>query len=118
MKKNLGLIICLLIIFGATHHVGFNYYNDIMSLSFVVGGGFGFSLLKNQKNLFVINFGQGAVYFGWLGTLIGLIALTGGKWENWGDIEKMGLALSVAMLTLFYVYTIKLITLLFEKNGS
>ena len=41
-----------------------------------------------------------AVYFGWFGTLIGLIALTAGKWDNWGDIDKTGLALSVAMLIL------------------
>ena len=62
MKKNLGLIICLLIIFGATHHVGFNYYNDIMSLSFVVGGGFGFSLLKS-KNLFIINLDKSCIFW-------------------------------------------------------
>ena len=59
-------------------------------------------------------FGEGAIYFAWLGTLIGLIALTGGKWDNWGDVEKMGPALSVLMLTLFYGYTIKIITLAFE----
>ena len=63
-------------------------------------------------------FGNGAVFFGWLGTLIGLIALTGGKWENWGNIEKMGPALSVAMLTILYGYIIKLVTVSFEKNNS
>ena len=61
-----------------------------------------------------MNFGEGAIYFAWLGTLIGLIALTGGKWDNWGDVEKMGPALSIMMLTLFYGYTIKIITLAFE----
>ena len=63
----------------------------------------------------LINCGNGAVYFGWIGTLIGLIALTAGKWDNWGDIEKTGLALSVAMLTLLYGYIIKLITLVFRN---
>ena len=47
--------------------------------------------------------------------LIGLIALTAGKWDNWGDIDKTGLALSVAMLTIFYGYIIKLITLVFKN---
>ena len=60
--------------------------------------------MKNQKDKFITNCGNGAVYFGWLGTLIGLIALTSGKWDNWGDIEKTGMALSVAMLTLLYGY--------------
>ena len=116
MKKFMGLIICMFMIFGAVIHVDPKLYNDFLSLLMVVGGGFGYSFLKNQKDSFIINFGKGTVYFGWLGFLIGLIALTGGKWENWGDIEKMGPALSVAMLPLLYGYTIKLITLTFEKK--
>ena len=116
MNKFLGLSLCLFMIIGAVIHVGPKYYNDILSLKIVIGGAIGYSLLKNKKNEFIINFGDGAVYFGWLGTLIGLIALTGGKWDNWGDIEKMGPALSIIMLTLFYGYIIKLITLLFQKN--
>ena len=118
MKKFIGLIICLFIILGAVIQVGPSFYNDISSFLFVVGGGFGYSILKNNEESFIKNFGEGAIYFGWLGTLIGLIALTGGKGNNWGDIEKMGPALSVLMLTLFYAYTIKLITLVFGKNNS
>ena len=72
-------------------------------------------MLKNQNEKFILNCGNGAVYFGWFGTLIGLIALTAGKWENWGNIDKTGLALSVAMLTIFYGYIIKLITLVFKN---
>ena len=115
MNKFFGLIICLFIIIGAVTHVGLNFYKDIHALLFVVGGGIGYSFLKNQKDNYIINLGDGFVFFGWLGTLIGLIALTGGKWENWGDIEKMGPSLSVSMLSLFYGYTIKLITLVFKK---
>ena len=40
-----------------------------------------------------MNFGQGAVYFGWLGTLIGLIAITGNRFMVWGD-EKKGAGFS------------------------
>ena len=114
MNKFLGLILCLFNIIGVVIHVGPSFYNDILSLMIVLGGALGYSLLKNKKDNYVINFGDGAIYFGWLGTLIGLIALTGGKWDNWGDVEKMGPALSVLMLTLFYGYTIKIITLAFE----
>ena len=115
MKPYIGLLICIMIIVGAISHVGFNYYNDILSLSFVAGGSVGYGLLKNEKGKFLKNCGNGAVYFGWFGTLIGLIALTAGKWENWGDVDKTGLALSVAMLTLFYGYIIKLATLVFKN---
>ena len=115
MKHYFGLLICFFIIVGAISHVGFNYYNDILSFLFVAGGSVGYGLLKNQNEKFILNCGNGAVYFGWFGTLIGLIALTGGKWDNWGDIDKTGLALSVAMLTIFYGYIIKLITLVFKN---
>ena len=115
MSRYIGLSICLIIIIGAISHVGFDYYNDFLSFLFVAGGSFGYGLLKDQKDKFIINCGNGAVYFGWFGALIGLIALTAGKWDNWGDIEKTGLALSVAMLTLLYGYIIKLITLVFRN---
>ena len=34
----------------------------------------------------------------------------------WGDVEKMGPALAVAMLTILYGYTIKLITIAFIED--
>ena len=71
MSKYIGLIICLLIIIGAISHVGFSYYNDILSFSFVAGGIIGYGLLKDQL---IRNCGNGTVYFGWFGTLIGQIA--------------------------------------------
>ena len=117
MSRYIGLMICLLIILGAISHVGLHIYNDILSFLFVAGGCVGYGLLKDQKGKFIINCGNGAVYFGWLGTLIGIIALTAGKWNNWGDVEKTGIAFSVAMLTVFYGYVIKLITIVFKKNS-
>ena len=63
----------------------------------------------------VKNIGNGAVYFGWLGALIGLIAISNNRFDVWGDIDKMGPALAVVMLTIFYGYLLKLITMAFEK---
>ena len=34
------------------------------------------------------NFGVGAVYFGWLGKLVGLIVITGNRLMVWGDVKK------------------------------
>ena len=49
--------------------------------------------------------------------LIGLIALTGGRYDNWGDIDKMGAALKVLMLPVFYGYMIKRIVKMFAWNS-
>ena len=68
--------------------------------------------MKSRRNDWIKNLGNGAVYFGWLGTLNGLIAIAGNRFD---DMDKMGPALAVAMLTIFYGYLLKLITMAFEK---
>ena len=115
IQKLVGLFIVLFIIFGAVSIVGFQLFNDIHSILFVLGGATGYSFLKSGRNDWIKNLGNGAVYFGWLGTLIGLIAIAGNRFDVWGDIDKMGPALAVAMLTIFYGYLLKLITMAFEK---
>jgi flagellar motor component MotA len=109
------LFICLFFILGAIFEIGISLYVDLYSLIIVIGGAVGFSLIKNNKKEYIINFGRGAVFFGWLGLLIGLIALTGGKYNNWGNIDKMGKAITVMLLPVFYGYIIKLVTMPFSK---
>ena len=113
--KFLGLTISFFLIIGVLFEIGIFLYIDIYSLIIVMGGAIGYSLIKNNKKEYISNFGSGAVFFGWLGTLIGLIALTGGKYNNWGDINKMGAAFAVLLLPIFYGYIIKLITMSFSK---
>ena len=105
--KFIGLAICLGTVVGAAATVGIHLYFDILSFLFVLGGAIGFLVLKNKPENHLQNFGQGAVYFGWLGTVVGLIAITGTPSFVWGDIEKMGPALAVAVLTVLYGYTLK-----------
>ena len=109
--KILGLAICLGTIIGATATVGIHLYFDILSLLFVLGGAIGFLVMKNDQENHITNFGTGAVYFGWLGTLVGLIAVTGDQFLIWGDVDKMGPAIAVSMLTILYGYSLKLITI-------
>ena len=113
--KFIGLFICLFFILGAIFEIGISLYVDLYSLIIVIVGAVGFSLIKNNKKEYIINFGRGAVFFGWLGLLIGLIALTGGKYNNWGNIDKMGKAITVMLLPVFYGYIIKLVTMPFSK---
>ena len=109
--KILGIAICFTIILGTFFHTGPHLYLDINSAIFVLGGATGFMVMKNKPENHLQNFGQGAVYFGWLGTAVGLIAITGTPSFVWGNVEKLGPALAVAMLTVLYGYLVNLVTI-------
>ena len=114
--KFLGLAICLGTLVSAAVTVGIHLYFDIISFLFVLGGAVGFLVMKNKPENHHQNFGQGAVYFGWLGVVVGLIAITGTSSFVWGDIEKMGPALAVSMLTVLYGYSLKLVTIALTED--
>ena len=114
--KFLGLAICLGTLVGAATTVRIDLYVDILSFLFVLGGAVGFLVMKNKPENHLQNFGQGAVYFGWLGTVVGLIAITGTPSFVWGDVEKLGPALAVAMLTVLYGYSLKLVTIALTED--
>ena len=114
--KFLGLAICLGTIIGAAATVGIHLYFDILSFLFVLGGAIGILVMKNDPENHITNFGEGAVYFGWLGTLVDLIAITGDRYLVWGDVDKMGPALAVSMLTILYGYSLKLVTIALAKD--
>ena len=114
--KIFGLAICFAIMLGAFLQIGPHLFLDLNSALFVLGGATGFLVMKNSPDEHVANFGEGAVYFGWLGTLIGLIAITGNRFMVWGDVEKMGPALAISMLTILYGYSIKLVTNALAKD--
>ena len=113
--KYAGIAICLAIILGAVAHVGTHLYNDFMSMMFVLVGAVGFALLKNETTEMPRNLGDGAVYFGRLGLLVGLVAIAGNAFGAWGSVEKMGPALAVSMLPLFYGYMVRLICMAVGK---
>ena len=114
--KILGLGICFAIMLGAFLQIGLHLFFDLNAALFVLGGATGFLVMRNNPAKHLTNFGDGAVYFGWLGTLIGLIAITGNRFMVWGDIEKMGPALAVSMLTVLYGYTVKLATIALARD--
>ena len=111
------LIICLALVGCALFIIGPALYLDVNSLLIVVGGSVEYALLKAGGEPFIKLFGDGAVYFGWIGSLIGLIAITGGLFD-WGYVEKMGPALALAMLTIFYGYMARLIAMTFTPLTS
>ena len=113
--KILGLAICLGTVVGAAATVGIHLYFDILSF-FCSRRRNWLCSFENDPEKHITNFGEGAVYFGWLGTLIGLIAITGDRFLVWGDVEKMGPALAVSMLTILYGYFMKLATIALAKD--
>ena len=115
IKKLVGLFVVTCIIYGAVSIVGLELFNDIHSILFVSGGAIGYSLIKSENGDLVKNIGDGGVFFGWFGTLVGLIAITGNRLDIWGDVDKMGPALAVSLLTIFYGYLLKLLTIAFEQ---
>ncbi len=115
IKKVAGLFIVTCIISGALFIVGPNFFYDIHSLFFVMGGATGYGLINSGNRNWLKQIGDGGVYFGWLGTLIGIITILGNRFDVWGDVDKMGPALAVAMLTIFYGYVLKLITMTFDQ---
>ena len=114
--KILGLGICFAIMLGAFLQIGLHLFFDLNAVLFVLGGATGFLVMRNNPAEHLSNFGDGAVYFGWLGTLIGLIAITGNRFMVWGDVEKMGPALAVSMLTILYGYIVKLTTIALARD--
>ena len=116
VMKFIGLAICLGTLVGAAATVRVDLYVDILSFLFVLVGAVGFLVMKNKPKNHLQNFGQGAVYFGWLGTVVGLIAITGTPSFVWGDVEKLGPALAVAMLTVLYGYSLRLVTIALTED--
>ena len=114
--KILGLAICFGTVIGTAATLDIHLYFDVPSFLFVLGGAIGFLVMKNNPERHIKNFGQGAVYFGWLGTLVGFVAFTGGPFLVWGDIETMGPALAVCMLAILYGYTIKMVTIALTQD--
>jgi uncharacterized membrane protein YjfL (UPF0719 family) len=72
----------MFLVMGALFQIGIFLYVDINSILIVFGGAFGYSLIQNKKEDYIINFGNGAIFFGWLGMLIGLIVIPSSSQSN------------------------------------
>ena len=108
LVRTLGLLFCLVLIAVAMDTAaGLDAFADISSAVFVVGGGLAYALarrgIEHNLPLALTNFGTGAVCFGWLGFLIGIVAIL----QNVDDVSKMGPAIAIALSTILYGYILK-----------
>ena len=104
----LGFIACAgIMIWIMDGAAGIAAFLDAISLAIVFGGGLAFAVAKgglNQnRNQALLNFAEGAVYLGWLGFLAGCIGIG----ANLTDLNTLGPAAAIALLTVFYGYAAK-----------
>ena len=109
VKKIVCSAIYVLFILGTLIAVGnVGQYIDIPSLLVVVVIATLFAASARGEESIVQKFGNGAVSAGWLGSIIGVIAVFGSDGFTSGDMSKIGMALAVCSLTVFYGYLFKL----------
>lgn len=116
MIRYAGLILCLIVLIGAMNIIGADIFIDALSFLLVAIGAIGYALLRQDGTSIIARFGDGAVYFGWLGTIIGLIAIAANKQGYFTDPEKLGPALAVALLSIFYGYSLRLLSYALDKR--
>ena len=110
----IGIIIIIGMVGGAVASIDHNKFLDLPSMLIVVGGALGYVLAKGKSKHFIKNFGDGSVYMGWIGLMIGLIMIG----NHHANTENLWPAFSIAFLPIFYGYLIKLITVGLEKQNS
>ena len=104
----LGFIACAGIMVWILHFAaGIAAFFDPISFAVVFVGGLAFAVAKgglNQnRNQALLNFAEGAIYWGWLGLLVGCVGIA----ANLKELSALGPAASIAILTVFYGYTVK-----------
>ena len=86
-----------------------SYLFHLDALLLVLVGTIGYALANTHNKSVFISIGDGAVYFGWLGVLIGGIIIASEGFIA-DQIEDLGLVVAMLLLPLLYGYFVRLIT--------
>jgi hypothetical protein len=112
MNKYLGVAIIIVIVAGAAFHGGAIFpFIDTMALIFVLGIGIGHALGAKDGESKITRFGDGSIRGGWLGLLVGLVLIAGTDGAAQMDFTMLMPAMAVALLTPFYGYFFKVISM-------
>ena len=106
----IGIICIIGLVIGTILSVSdFGIFFDAPAFGIVIVGAFLYCIAAGGDAVDRIeNFGIGAVRFGWLGFLIGIIIMSASNIII--SLDNIGPALAVALLTPFYGYFIKILT--------
>ena len=110
----IGIIIIIGMVVGAVSTIDYKMFIDLPSMLIVVGGSLGYVLAKGKSSNFIKNFGDGSVYMGWIGLMIGIVMIG----NHHANTDKMLPSFSVAFLPLLYGYFIKIISTGLEKTNN
>ena len=108
ITKIVCTVIYVLFIAATLITVGVSQYIDLNSLIVVIVIGALFAAAAKGEESLVQKFGNGAVRAGWLGSIIGIIAVFGSDGFAAGDLSMLGSAMAVCSLTVFYGYFFKI----------
>ena len=106
----IGIICIIGLVIGTILSVSnFGIFFDAPAFGIVIVGAFLYCITAGGDAVDRFeNFGNGAVRFGWLGFLIGIIMISASNIII--ALDNIGPALAVALLTPFYGYFIKILT--------
>ena len=112
MNKYLGVVIIIVIVVvAAIYGGGISPFIDTVALIFVLGIGIGHALGAKDGESRITRFGDGSIRGGWLGLLVGLVLIAGTDGAAQMDFTMMMPAMAVALLTPFYGYFFKVISM-------
>ena len=111
-KTSLAILIYICIVFGAINSIGIDYFLDLPSAVFVLGIAISSTLCNSGKSYKAVQaFSEGAAFGGWLGAIIGLIAITANSNFDNASVTSSwinnGPALSAILTIVLYGYIIK-----------
>ena len=110
----IGVLIIIGMVVGVVSTTDYNKFIDLPSMLLVVGGSLGYVLAKGKSSNFIKNFGDGSVYMGWIGLIIGIVMIG----NHHVNTENIWPAFSITFLPIFYGYFIKLISTGLEKINN
>jgi hypothetical protein len=104
----LGFIVCFaLMLWIMNMAAGIGAFVDLVSLAIVFGGGVAYAVAKGgisqNRNQSLLNFANGAVYWGWLGVFVGGIGMATNA-AGLTEAKAFGPVLAVLFLPVFYGY--------------
>jgi hypothetical protein len=91
-----------------------NQYIDLAAFTVVVVIAFLYAISVKGDETYTQKFGDGAVRAGWLGSIIGIVAIFGSDGFGNGDMAAIGAALAVCSLTVLYGYFFKIGSVLLD----
>ena len=107
----LGFIICFaLMLWIMDMAAGISAFVDSISLAIVFGGGIAYAVARGgvsqNRDQALLNFADGAVYWGWLGMFVGGIGMATAA-ANLTEAKALGSALAILFLPPLYGYFTK-----------